>query len=91
MQLTIHLPDHLGRQVRDQRDPDGFVAAAIAKALRLPMETQRPTAAKMPSRWTKLVERIEASPAQLDGYGEAMKRDMREFRDDCEFKRVRDA
>ena len=87
MELTIHLPEDLGRRVRKLRDPESFVAQAVTKALgSLGGKEAR---APKPSRWARLVERVEADPIHLDGYSEQLKRDMREFRDDFAFRHDR--
>ena len=87
MELTIHLPEDLGRRVRKLRDPESFVTQAVTKALGgLGRKEER---APVPSRWARLVERVEADPIHLDGYSEQLKRDMREFRDDFAFRHDR--
>ncbi len=85
MQLTIYLPADLGRRVSELRDPQSFIAEAVAKALGQPGREE----ASAPSRWARLVERVEADPVHLDGYSEQLKRDFREFRDGSEFKHDR--
>ena len=42
MQLTIALPDEMGRRIRKMRDPDGFITRAIGwfKAQSLPARTR---------------------------------------------------
>ncbi len=87
MELTIHLPEDLGRRVRKLRDPESFVVQAVTKALGgLGRKEAR---ASKPSRWARLVERVEADPIHLDGYSEQLKRDVREFRDDFTFRHDR--
>ncbi len=87
MELTIHLPEDLGRRVRKLRDPESFVAQAVTKALGgLGRKEERTSRS---SRWARLVERVEADPVHLDGYSEQLKRDMREFRDDFAFRHDR--
>ena len=88
MELTIHLPQNLGRRVSRLRDPESFIADAVAKALGS-LGRKEDRSSKTPSRWARLVERIEADPVHLDGYSEQLKRDMREFRDDFEFRHDR--
>jgi hypothetical protein len=87
MELTIHLPEHLGRRVRRLRDPEAFVTQAVTKALGgLGRKEAR---VSKPSRWTKLVERVEADPIHLDGHSEQLKRDIAEFRDGFAFRHDR--
>jgi hypothetical protein len=88
MQLTIHLPDDIGHRVNELGDPDAFIAAAVAKALgRLARKESKDS--PTPSRWARLVERVEADPVHLDGYSEQLKRDIRQFRDEFAFKHDR--
>lgn len=90
MELTIHLPEDLEHRVRKLPDPESFVIDAIAKALRS-LGRKETRAAKAPSRWARLVERIEADPVHLDGYSDQLKRDMREFRDNFAFPHDRES
>lgn len=88
MELTIHLPEDLGRRVSKLRDPESFIAVAVAKALGN-LGRKEAQGAKAPSRWAKLVERVEADPIHLDEYSSQLKRDMREFRDGFTFQHDR--
>ncbi len=90
MELTIHLPEDLGRRVRKLRDPESFIADAVTKALKS-LGLGETRAAETSSRWAKLVERIEADPVHLDGYSGQLKRDMQELRDDFAFRHDRDS
>ena len=88
MQLTISLPDEIGRLLRREPDPESFIAEVVAKAL-AHRDAEPPPARRGPSRWARIVERIEADPVHLDGYSEQLKTDMREFRENFEFKHDR--
>ncbi len=90
MELTIQLPDDLGRRVRKLRDPESFIADAVAKALGS-LGRKKAQASEASSRWAKLVERVEADPIHLDGYSGQLKRDMREFRDGLRFRHDRES
>ncbi len=88
MQLTISFPDEIGHRLRTLPDAEAFITEVVAKALQHRVaEPSRP--ARSRSRWQRLVERIEADPVHLDGYSEQLKRDMREFRENFEFKHDR--
>ena len=89
MELTIHLPEDLGRRVSKLRDPESFITDAVAKALGS-LGRKEARASEASSRWAKLVERVEADPIHLDGYSGQLKRDMREFRDDFAFRHDRE-
>ncbi len=67
MKLTIHLPEDLGRRVSELSDPESFVTEAVVTALGRPGRDEAP-AVPAPSRWARLVERVEADPVHLDGY-----------------------
>ena len=84
MELTIHLPDDLGCRILRLQDPESFVVQAITQAL-VSLDRTETHPAK-PSRWARLVERIETDPIHLDGYSEQLKRDSRAFRNDSEFR-----
>ncbi len=88
MQLTITLPEDIGRRVRKLPDPENFIARVLAKALDGRAQEPGPSPDSR-SRWARLVERIEADPVHLDGYGAQLKSDMREFRENFEFKHDR--
>ena len=89
MELTIHLPEDLGRRISKLRDPESFITEAVAKALgSLGRKEARPPKA---SRWAKLAERVEADPIHLDGYSGQLKRDVREFRDEFVFRHDRES
>ncbi len=42
MQLTVNLPEALGRRVRRLRDPDRFVAETLTRALPASSESEQP-------------------------------------------------
>ncbi len=89
MELTIQLPEDLGRRVSKLRDPESFITDVVAKALRSLGRGE--ARASEVSRWAKLVERIEADPIHLDGHSGQLKRDIREFRDESAFRHDRES
>lgn len=90
MQLTIQVPDDLGRRVRKLTNPDAFVIQALSKALPQPLRETLPASSRGKSRWARMVEEVEADPDHLDGYSEQLKRDIREVREGFEFKHDRE-
>jgi len=90
MELTILVPDELGRRVRRLPDPNRFVAEALVQALR---ECPKPAQeeAEKPSRWARLAAEIEEDPVHLHGYSEQLERDAREFREGFLFQHDRDS
>ncbi len=90
MQLTVFVPDELGRRVRRLPDPDRFVAEALRRALpQGPAPAGEKTA--KPSRWARFAAEVEADPVHLDGYSEQLERDAREFRQGFAFDHDRDS
>lgn len=87
MNLTIDLPDEIGRRLRRLPDPHRFVADALTRAL-----AERPAdegSPRVPSRWARLAERVAKDPDHLDGYASQLARDGRIFRDDFAFRHDR--
>ncbi len=85
MQITIAVPEELGRRVQQLPNPDQFVVEVLAKALQVRLaERQRLTTE--PSRWARLAQRIAEDPVHLDGYSRELQRDAREFRDGFAFR-----
>ncbi len=89
MQLTIALPDEMGRRIRKMRDPDRFITRVLSKAFQEdpPPDVDAPAG---PSRWSRLAQRIADDPADLGGYSEQLIRDAREFREDFAFRHDRE-
>lgn len=88
MQMTISFPEEIGSRLRKLPDPEGFIAEAVAKALHHHDAEPAPPP-RSRSRWARIVERVEANPVHLDGYSKQLKKDMREFRENFEFKHDR--
>jgi len=42
--------------------------------------------AEEPSKWAKLVQRVQNDPVHLAGYAKTLQQDMQEFRENFEFK-----
>jgi hypothetical protein len=79
MKITIALPDDIAERVFRLPDRDQFVARAVEAALAREQQETILSGTK-PSKWARLVDRIERQPATLEGYREEMARDRREFR-----------
>lgn len=90
MELTVLVPDEVGRRVRRLPDPDRFVTEALLQALRERLKPVREEG-ETPSRWARLAAEIEADPVHLDGYSEQLERDAREFREGFLFRHDRDS
>ena len=83
MQITLNLQDDVISQIQTLTNKDDFVNDAIKNALKNnPLFTKKPTNT---SKWALLAERVNNSPNHLAGYSEQLKKDMREFRENCDF------
>ena len=86
MKITVTLPDEIAEQVRGLPDREEFVARAVETALaNRPRPPIPPESA--PSKWAKIVERIESRPpSPLGEYADKLARDQKEFRRTFRFK-----
>jgi hypothetical protein len=80
-EITIILRDKIARQVARLPNPQEFVNQAVEHALR----NQGSSQTEAPSKWARLVERIESQPG-LGEYEKKFRRDMKEFRSNFRFK-----
>jgi len=85
MEITLTLPDDLVKQLYHLPNLSDFVSEAIKQALIKPPPVISPQSAA-PSKWAKMVQRVQNDPIHLEGYSEQLKQDMREFRESFEFK-----
>jgi len=86
MKVTIPEDHHLVIEV-----PESFRSGPAVLTLEAVAENEaRHAAAEKPSRWARLVQRIEEDPVHLDGYSRQLEKDSREFRDGFEFRHDRD-
>ncbi len=82
MRVTLELPNDIYTlPPEEQREK-------IIKALQSapPKKTETSSPVEKPSKWAKIVQRVENDPVHLAGFSEQLKKDMKEFRDDFEFK-----
>lgn len=90
MRITIELPDNI------QALPDEQQKKQMQEALRQMQEAlqichktrniQKTQNENKRSKWANIAKRVENDPVHLEGYSEQFKRDMKEFRDNFEFK-----
>lgn len=80
MEMTFRLSDEIVQQLRQLPNPDQFVGDVLKKALK-EVSSRKGVSTSQPSRWAKLVKRIEEQPAGLNGYAAQLQRDMQEFRE----------
>lgn len=80
MEMTFRLSDEIVQRLRQLPNPDKFVGEVLKNALKeISPRGQVPTS--RPSKWAKLVQRIDANPGELQGYSSQLQIDMREFRE----------
>jgi hypothetical protein len=94
LQITINVPDEIGRQLRQLPDTENFVGTLLKQALesrdhkiaeeRTSQKETDPESLKK-SRWARFSERIRKNPP-LTGAGEYVRECSREFRDEFAFK-----
>lgn len=76
MEITLTLSDELVRKLHQLPNPDEFVSEAIARAF----NTYVFQTVSRPSKWARIVQRVQNDPVHLAGYSEQLKQDIREFR-----------
>ena len=76
MQVILELPDNLSSLPQHQKQTVIFEAYQRQAAKQSNHPTQRE-----PSKWAKIVQRVEDDPVHLEGYSERLKKDMRERRE----------
>jgi len=85
MKITLTLSDDLVKQLYHLPNLSEFVSDAIKQAM-LKQPPVIPPPPTEPSKWAKMVQRVQNDPIHLEGYSEQLKHDMREFRESFELK-----
>lgn len=80
MEMTFRLSDEIIQQLRQLPNPDQFVGEVLKNALK-DVSSLRGVSPSQPSKWAKLVKRIDEQPGGLNGYAAQLQHDMREFRE----------
>lgn len=82
MRVTLELPNDIYTLPPDQQ------REKIIRALESVRwsKTETNSSAKRLSKWAQIVQRVENDPVHLAGYSKQLKKDMKEFRDNFEFK-----
>lgn len=83
MQITLNLHDDIINQIQTLTNKDDFVNEAIKNALKNNLALTKKLTNT--SKWALLAERVDNNPTHLAGYSEQLKKDMREFRENCDF------
>lgn len=84
MQITINIPDDIGKQIQKLPDIDAFISTIIKDALKN-QEAQQYSPKINLSKWAKIVQRVEDDPVHLKGYSTQLQKDMKEFRENSGF------
>ena len=82
MKITISFPDDVAERVCRRADRDEFVSQAVAVALEL---TPEPTPPARPSKWARLVARIDQQDLSLGSFAPTFDRARRELRRNLSF------
>lgn len=84
MEMTFRLSDELVIQLQQLPNPDNFVGEVLKNALK-DLSLRRENLTSQPSKWAKLMQRIDGQPGGLTGYSRQLQRDMQEFRENVIF------
>lgn len=82
MQVTLELPDDIQSLPPEQQREKVMRAFQVV----VKMEKSAPHSRSKQSKWAKIVQRVEDDPVHLAGYSEQLKKDMKEFRNNFDFK-----
>jgi hypothetical protein len=83
MRITLELPDNIQSLPDEEQKKQILEAFQIWREDRNIQTTQNENKC---SKWADIAKRVESDPVHLEGYSEPFKRDMKEFRDNFEFK-----
>jgi hypothetical protein len=84
MEMTFRLSDELVLQLQQLPNPDNFVGEVLKNALK-EFSPRKENLAAQPSKWAKLIQRIDRQPGGLTDYSAQLQRDMQEFRENVVF------
>ncbi|MBL7093743.1 hypothetical protein ISS22_07200 [candidate division KSB1 bacterium] len=82
MQVTLELPDNIQTLPPDKQKEN--ILKALQKIQVIKRKKMKPK--DKLSKWAKIVQRVENDPIHLEGYSEQLKNDIKEFRDNFDFK-----
>ena len=83
MRITLELPDNI-QSLPDEEQKKQMLAAL--QAWLEARDIQTTLSENKCSKWADIAKRVESDPVLLEGYSEQFKWDMKEFRDNFEFK-----
>jgi len=82
MEITINVPDDLGKQIRQMQDIDTFISEIVKEAMMRCL--RRGVSDAGLSKWQKIARRVHDDPVHLAGYSKQLKKDISEFRENFE-------
>ena len=87
MQLTIEVPDSIGKVITHSPESQALVVEALRGIAEQLQEEERiaQKETKPSSKWAKLVEKNKQDPIRLGGYTDQDKKDRAEFKENFEF------
>jgi len=85
MEITIRFPDEIGKQIHQMPNPDEFVSNLVKEALKNRPGQERSFDPKL-SKWARISQRVRSNPVRLGEYTHQLKKDMKEFRENFEFR-----
>ena len=84
MLVTLNLNDDIVKQIQELNNKEDFINEAIKKALNY--KPKLINISSTPSKWALLAEKVNNDPSHLAGYSIQLKKDMQDFRENCDFK-----
>ena len=85
MEITISLPDEIGKQVHHIPNFDEFVTKVVREALEKRPAQVTSSDAKV-SKWARISQRVRRGPVRIGEHTRQLKKDMKEFRENFEFR-----
>ncbi|MBC8179788.1 hypothetical protein H8E88_01575 [candidate division KSB1 bacterium] len=82
MQVTLELPDNINTMSPEKQKENIFKALQDIQIIK----GKRKMPMGKSSKWAKIAQRVENDPVHLKGYSEQLKKDIKEFRDNFDFK-----
>lgn len=85
MEITICFPDEIGKQIHQMQNPDEFVINLVKKALENRTAQETSSDPRL-SKWARISQRVRSNPVRIGEHTRQLKKDMKEFRENFEFR-----
>ncbi len=85
MEITIRIPDEIGKQIHHIPNLDEIVTRVVREALENRSVQMEPSDSGL-SKWARISQRVRSNPVHLGEYTHQLKKDMKEFRENFEFR-----